>query len=175
VNNTYTDAHKRYYQNHKAEIKARRLLKKAEYQAYGRKSYKKNRIKKLAQKKIYFQSNKAKISARQSARFRIRRKTEINFRLRDNLRARLTKVVRCGGAIRNLGCSIEEFKLHLSALFKDSMSWDNYGRGVGRWSIDHIKPLSKFNLENMEELRAACHYNNMQPMWNEENSSKGGL
>jgi len=70
-----------------------------------------------------------------------------------------------------LGCSKEDFKLYLSSKFTDGMSWDNYGR-TG-WHIDHITPLSSFDLTNEDELAAACHYTNMQPLWARDNIIKG--
>ena len=62
---------------------------------------------------------------------------------------------------------------HLQQQFKDGMNWDNYGFGKDKWSIDHIIPLSKFNLTLDCELRKACHYTNLQPMWCVENFKKG--
>jgi hypothetical protein len=41
------------------------------------------------------------------------------------------------------------------------------------WHIDHIKPLSKFNLQDRNEFLKANHYTNLQPLWAEENISKG--
>ena len=49
------------------------------------------------------------------------------------------------------------------------MSWNNYGK----WHLDHIKPLSSFNLQNIDELKQACHYSNLQPLWAEDNFKKG--
>jgi hypothetical protein len=51
------------------------------------------------------------------------------------------------------------------------MSWENYG--LKGWHIDHIKPLEKFNLLDLEQLKRACHYTNLQPLWAEDNLSKG--
>jgi hypothetical protein len=50
------------------------------------------------------------------------------------------------------------------------MNWDNYGRKG--WHIDHIKPLSSFDLTNKEQFKKACHYTNLQPMWYDENIKK---
>ena len=108
-----------------------------------------------------------------------RSKTDINFKLLSRIRTRLNKALagnyKIGSTIDNLGCSIEELKKHLEKTFRPNpktgevMSWNNHGS----WHIDHIKPLSKFDLTDPEQQRKACHYSNLQPLWAEENLSKG--
>ncbi len=71
-------------------------------------------------------------------------------------------------AIKLLGCSLEELKIYFESKFVTGMSWENHGE----WEIDHIKPLSKFNLENLEELKIACHFTNLQPLWKSDNRIK---
>jgi hypothetical protein len=50
------------------------------------------------------------------------------------------------------------------------MNWDNYGRKG--WHIDHIIPLSNFNLQDREQFLKANHFTNLQPLWAEENLQK---
>ena len=38
--------------------------------------------------------------------------------------------------------------------------------------IDHIKPVSKFNLDDEEELFKCCNYTNLQPLLSEDNIIK---
>ena len=107
-------------------------------------------------------------------------KEDPEYKLRQNLRKRLNcamkKNTKSGSAVRDLGCSIVEFRIHLESKWQSGMSWDNYGRkkGVRCWEIDHITPLSTFNLEDREQLLKACNYSNLQPLWAKDNLSKGG-
>jgi len=96
-----------------------------------------------------------------------------NGRLKLNLRNRINKAIkrnrRGGSAVADLGCSIDELRLHLESKFQTGMSWSNYGK----WHIDHIVPLVFFNLQERVQLLKACHYTNLQPLWARENCSKG--
>ena len=51
----------------------------------------------------------------------------------------------------------------------ENMTWDNYGK----WHIDHIVPLSYFDLLKEVQVKTACQYTNLQPLWAQENLSKG--
>lgn len=97
----------------------------------------------------------------------------IEKRLAHNLRTRMRhickNITKTGSAVLDLGCSISEFKLYLEKLFKPGMTWENYGK----WEIDHIKPLSKFKLEDREQFLKAAHYTNLQPLWKLDNILKG--
>jgi hypothetical protein len=68
-------------------------------------------------------------------------------------------------SIEYLGCSIEDFINHIEAQFKDGMTWDNI-------HLDHIKPVSKFNLDDEEEFLDCCNYKNFQPLLAKDNLEK---
>jgi hypothetical protein len=70
-----------------------------------------------------------------------------------------------------IGCSFKEFVTHIESLWKEGMSWDNYG--FYGWHLDHIRPKSSFDLTNPEEQKKCFHYSNIQPLWAQENLSKG--
>jgi hypothetical protein len=99
------------------------------------------------------------------------------YRLKRNLRSRLRHALKNGAkrgsAVRDLGCTGEELKAYLEARFQPGMTWGNYGNGVSKWTIDHIKPLSVFDLTDRDQLLRACHFTNLQPMWFVENIKKG--
>ena len=121
--------------------------------------------------------HKKTVSGRTSKRAYEKRKlsNDIQYRLACRLRRRLSQalkgIYKSGSAVHDLGCSIEKFKVYLESLFQSGMSWDNYGE----WHIDHIIPLSKFDLTDREQLLKACHYTNLQPLWAEDNLRKGGV
>ena len=67
-----------------------------------------------------------------------------------------------------LGCTLEEFKNYLISKFEFGMMIENYGF----WEIDHIMPISKFNFNDINDIKKCCHYTNLQPMWKTENRKK---
>lgn len=99
---------------------------------------------------------------------------DVNFKLASRLRNRLNRAIKSefkvGSAVRDLGCSIQEFKSYLESKFKPGMSWDNWT--TDGWHIDHIIPLSSMDLTNPVEFQKACHYTNLQPLWWHENLDK---
>ena len=98
-----------------------------------------------------------------------------NRRIAEALRSRLRQAInggyRAGSSVQDLGCSIPELKAHLEARFQPGMTWDNWT--VDGWHIDHIKPLDSFDLTDRQQFLQACHYTNLQPLWAEQNLSKG--
>jgi hypothetical protein len=106
-------------------------------------------------------------------RHRERIRTDINFKLKCNLRSRLSAAIRrnskVGSAIFDLGCSILELRQYLESKFQNEMNWNNYG---SYWEIDHIVPLASFDLTDKEQFLKACHYTNLQPLSCEDNRRK---
>ena len=105
-----------------------------------------------------------------------RKARDPQYRLTVNMRVRLNKAIengqKMGSAVDDLGCSIEFLKSYLESLFQPGMTWDNYGKGAGKWQIDHIKALCLFDLTNRNELLKAVHYTNLQPLWYEDHLNK---
>lgn len=119
--------------------------------------------------------NRPKIREHWNARM----KSDMQFRLSIQLRVRLADAMRRllrgkkpqehTSAVRDLGCSIQDLMRRLELQFKPRMTWLNYGK----WHIDHIKALANFDLTDSEQVKLACHFSNLQPMWAAENISKG--
>jgi hypothetical protein len=127
--------------------------------------------------KAYSQKHREQLTLNKKKRY----KTDLQFRLAEVLRSRLKRAlkknIRTGSAVRDLGCSLDDLRIHLESKFYcnkltgEVMCWENYG--PNGWHIDHKIPLSSFNLADTIELKKACHFSNLQPMWAEENKSKG--
>lgn len=154
-------------------LKNPELIKKQKHESYLR-----NKEKHLEKGKKYVKENREKINKRISIYSKERLHSDPLFKITRNLRNRLWYIIkrgkgkRMGSAVRDLGCSIVELKGYIEKKFTDGMSWKNYT--YNGWHLDHIKPLSAFDLSDREQFLKAFHYTNLQPLWMKENLSKGG-
>jgi len=135
--------------------------------------YSKNRDLILQQKKDYYKINKELILKTHKKYERKKLKIDPLFRFQKNIRRRVLAAFKNSykiGTTKNLiGCSWEELRNHLEKQFEQGMNWQNYGK----WHIDHIIPLSLFDLSKEEEVKKAIHFSNLQPLWAADNLSKG--
>ena len=76
-----------------------------------------------------------------------------------------TSLKKTKSSIKYLGCDINTFIHHIEKKLIGDMTWDNI-------HIDHIKPVSKFNLDLEEEFNKCCHYTNLQPLLAKDNLNK---
>lgn len=104
-----------------------------------------------------------------------RRKEDMFFKIKGNLSSRLADLINKRNlsvtTLELIGCDRECFILHIEKQFIDGMTWENYG--LKGWHVDHIVPLSSFDLTVEEEVKKACHYTNLQPLWWKDNLAKG--
>jgi len=65
-----------------------------------------------------------------------------------------------------LGCTLEEFKVHIEQQFEDWMNWNNHGVYTGfkkqTWHFDHYIPLA--SAKTIEEIIKLNHYSNIKPL-----------
>jgi len=100
---------------------------------------------------------------------------DIEFKLKNTFRHRIYTALTLGVGTKAhkttelLGCSVEEAKRHLETLFQEGMTWSNHGL----WHIDHIRPCASFDLTDPEQQKECFNYNNLQPLWAEDNLRKG--
>jgi hypothetical protein len=66
-----------------------------------------------------------------------------------------------------LGIDWMGLKEHMERQFIGGMNWENRDQ----WHIDHIIPLATAQCE--DDIIKLNHYTNLQPLWAEDNFSKG--
>ena len=98
------------------------------------------------------------------------RKSNINYRLKKSLAARLRSVlIKNDSTMNYIGCNIQYLREWFEYNFTKDMNWDNYG---SYWSIDHILPVCKFDLTIGDEKLKCWNWSNMMPVTVKYNSSK---
>lgn len=108
---------------------------------------------------------------------RKKRASSLQFRLVENIRRRTRKALKGkmkpSSVIKSFGCS--DLASYIRSTYSAGMSDDNYGIKPGQWSIDHIVPLSSFDLSDPEQFAKANYYTNLQAMWHEDNMKKSNV
>ena len=156
----------KYYQNNKDRIKRQ---SKENYLKNPKLAYARNRkrIEKNPKKTTTYKRNYKKR----------RMETDPLFKIKERLRTRLYQAIKSQSSKKSIntldgfGCTGEFLIQYLESLFKEGMSWKNYT--FKGWHIDHIKPMSSFDLRDPEEQKKCNNYTNLQPLWWWENLEKG--
>lgn len=114
------------------------------------------------------------VQMRRRSRESLRYRTDAEYILAKRIRSRLREVFKRqgitsdAGSIALVGCSWLELKAHIQTQFVNGMVWENRGSYV----IDHIIPMSAFDLRDAEELQWVCNWRNLRPITRYENSVK---
>lgn len=151
-----------YYQRHKEECNEQ-----------SRQHYADNRLKTLERQGQYQRDNWDSILKYNREHKKARRKKDPCYRIEHVLRSRLNNALKghykSGSAVRDLGCSVAEFRAKLESHWQAGWSWENYGTV---WVIDHYFPLAWADLEDRTEMLAACNHRNLRALSKEENGQK---
>jgi hypothetical protein len=89
--------------------------------------------------------------------------------IHKRVRSRIHKAIKkkCK-TVKYLGCSREEYIKWLTS-FDEKYTLENYGTS---WHIDHVIPLSRFDLEDDDEVFIAFNWRNTMPLPVKENLAK---
>ena len=184
---------KKWYKNNKEKIAKRdkeRYENNKEKIKEEAKKYRENNKEKRAEKgKEYYENNKEKLAERKKE-YRENTKCEhkkdygrckicnLNLYLVNLNRGNIKRVLKSSSqnkkksSINYLGCDVEYFRDY----FKKKMDlWNENNEIKMNWEnihIDHIKPISSFNLDEEGELNKCCNYTNLQPLLAIDNLSK---
>lgn len=171
------ERNKKYKEVNKETLKEKRKVYvinnedkiKSSWQEY----YAKNKEQLSTKKKEYYANNKEYVRNYKTQR----RLTDPLYRLTENIRNLIRSSLRRknhnkrSNTEKILGCSFEDFKLHVESLWEPWMSWENYGLYNGElnygWDIDHIVPVSSGL--NEEGVIVLNHYTNLKPLCSKVN------
>lgn len=101
---------------------------------------------------------------------------DITYKLGSLLRNRIWKALKIQGLQKNdttmelTGCSKEELIEYLESQFSKGMTWENWS--LYGWHIDHIRPVSSYDLSDPAQVKECFHYSNLQPLWAIDNLKK---
>jgi hypothetical protein len=77
----------------------------------------------------------------------------------------LKKVGKTKSTVKYMDCTPEFFYKHIMSQMKEGMTLENI-------HLDHIKPVSRFDLTDLEEVHKCCHWSNIQPLLAIDNLKK---
>jgi 5-methylcytosine-specific restriction endonuclease McrA len=128
---------------------------------------------KLAKEK-YSKSEKRRTYIREYNRNK--RKEDINFKLKEQISGAIYKQLKRAKVSKNnkhwedvINQKFNDIFIHLEKQFDENMSWDNYG---SYWQIDHIIPVSYYDLSLEEHLQKCWNINNLRPLEKTTNNKK---
>jgi len=172
---------RKYTQSEKGKASSKRYNQSDKRKETRNKYYRTEKGRKAVIKRSrrYERSEKGKANKRRY--IKQRRDSDPSYKLKMNLRRRLhhflsvSKINKTNSTLKMVGCTPKYLKKHLEKQFyphpvnNKIMAWKNY-KPKG-WHVDHIKPLSL--AKNSKDVESLMHYTNLQPMWAEENLTKG--
>lgn len=103
-----------------------------------------------------------------------RRKLDPEYRIRLNFASLLRYHLKNKNRSKTfdlVGYNVNELMSHLESMFRNGMTWENYG---AYWHIDHVIPASYFKYSNSTEIqfKECWSLNNLQPLLVAENLKK---
>ncbi len=185
----FADMQRNYHAKNAAIISAKRKIyreKNKDRDLITAKQYRlKNKERLLIKGREYHAKNREVINAKARAgkqktndRNKFKYSNNSQFKLKTLLRTRLNLClkgkIKNGSSVRDLGCTVPELIKYIESKFSLGMSWNNWGRidKEHTWNLDHIRPLSSFDLTDRKQFLLACHYTNLQPLWSLDNRLK---
>ena len=163
---------KEYFYEYNEKNKENFSLRNKEYYLKNKEKRKEYFEKHKEKKKEHNKQNIDKIKLNSRNSYNRRFNADPLYRLTRNVRGLIQRSIKRNKFSKNsstiqiLGCSFEEFKIHLENNFEPWMNWENYGKYNGEfnhgWDIDHIVPSSSAKCE--EDIYKLNHYTNLQPL-----------
>ena len=140
-----------------------------------KKHYLDNQDRLVSKQRLYDKHNRDKINTGMNDYLRIRKESNLNFKLACNLGSRTYQpfksqnVRKTNKTFELLGCSPSFFKNWVVHELYGNMTLEKYG---SVWQIDHCLPIASFNLLDQNEMKKCFDWINLRPMYSNENNLK---
>lgn len=154
------------------EKKNEKIRKAKEREQYKKENEEKKILLRKIKGKEYREKNKDRIKIRKKEYHLKKINSDPLYKLKFDIRRRIYHAFRDMHFSKNnnseniLGCSFEEFKLHIEKQFEPWMTWKNHGVYTGEkkisWHLDHIIPMA--SAKTIEDVIRLNHYTNFQPL-----------
>lgn len=104
-------------------------------------------------------------------KYNFRYANDFNFKLKKTCQKHLSNNLKGKhkSTMKYFSCDIQLFIKWLEYCFTDKMNIDNHG---SYWHLDHVIPVSSFNLDDADEVYLCYHYLNYMPITASDNLSK---
>lgn len=127
---------------------------------------------KRASDKRHYSKHKDKIHKQRVRKYHEDPQTKLKHTIRCRLGSILKaqNIEKVHSSVKLVGCDAVFLKQYIESQFQNGMSWNNWAKEG--WHLDHIIPLSAYDLTDVSEQKKAFHYTNLRPIWHNENLSK---
>lgn len=100
-----------------------------------------------------------------------KKETDINYKIELKLRNKFHTFFKSNKDNYNdlFGCTTNQFNFWIESSFKHDMNWENYGK---LWHIDHVIPVSIFDLTNDFDIKFCFNWKNTRPLYSHINVSR---
>lgn len=146
------------------------------------KLYRANNSEKInTQKREYYEKNKELISEKYKSKeyknkrninLKKRREIDSKYKLISSYRSRISEIMKnreYNSRLIYLNCEKGFFYKWIESQFDEKMNWDNY---IEYWVLDHVIPISFFNLEDTNHRNNCFRWYNLRPCEKVENLKK---
>lgn len=158
----------------KEQNKKYRTANKEKCNQYNLLYYQKNKEYLCKRQSEYNQKNKVKNNEYKKKYIFKKRRKDLNYNIKLLLRSRIHHALKGLSKVSSsslaIGCSLEFLKSYIEDKFQPGMTWENWS--LHGWHLDHIIPLSAFDLSDKNQFFKAFNYTNLQPLWAKENLKK---
>ena len=133
-----------------------------------------NKDRLIEHRKEFHEQNKDRLNQYRRNYEKNQRDNNPIVRLKENIRKRISQTLKSNSKASNtielFGCNKEFFYFWIKWQMSSDISDDEFKTN---WHIDHVKPISSFNLSNKEEQYEAFCWTNCAPLLKSKNLSKG--